>query len=307
MAIKKNRLIETEERDNRIENMCLEDLKKYLCMKNNQNPQKCDGCPGIAGCKAGQRAIVLLNERELAEKKARIDIGANKYGTPAERNRNAREKFIQAVNKPDMIAFVMETYGNSRNCARENLKHWAKTFPDVAEMYDFERKFEALRAPNGVSLKGTSEEKQRIAREKYEEAAAQPDHITFLVEKYGWTRAQATKNFSQWKRRYGEIKEGKAVIKDVENEDVSVEDFLNEVESAQKSDEEVAVPEKQDGAVETRNQFFSDLNAKYRELDKEKERLKERLAWIEKAQDALAMTLNIFNPESDIAKGLLGE
>lgn len=308
MAIKKNRLIEIEERNNRIEDMGLSELKNYLCMKNGQNPKKCDGCPGINRCRAGQRAIVLLNEQKLEEKKRQIDIGSNKFGSPEKRSENAREKFIQAINQPDMIAFVMETYGNSRNCARENLKNWARKFPDIAEMYGFEKKFDALTLCRKTVITGDASEKQRVAKEKYAEASSQPDPIAFCMEKYEWSRAKAVHNFGQWKRRYGEIqKEEETVV----NDDISVEDFLNEVEttteSTQKSDEEVAVPEKQDGGVETQNQFVGDLNAKFRELEKEKERLKDRLAWIEKAQDALAMTLNIFNPESAIAKGLFGE
>lgn len=308
MAFKKNRLIAVEERNNRIEDLGIAELKKYLCMKNGQDPKKCDGCPGIKGCRAGQRAIVLLNEQELEEKKRQIDIGANRFGSPETRSKNAREKFIQALNQPDMISFVMETYGNSRNCARENLKHWARKFPDVAEMYGFENKFDALSLCRKTVITGDALEKQRIAKEKYAEAASQPDPIAFCMEKYEWSRAKAVHNYGQWKRRYGEIKKEEETVV---NDDISVEDFLNEVEtiteSTQKSDEEVAVPEKQDGEVETKNQFLDDLNAKFRELDKEKERLKDRLVWIEKAQDALAMTLNIFNPESAISKGLLGE
>lgn len=298
MAFKKNRLIAVEERNNRIEDMGLAELKKYLCMKNGQDPKKCDGCPGIKGCRAGQRAIVLLNEQELEEKKRQVDIGANRFGSCETRSRNAREKFIQAINQPDMIAFMMETYGNSRNCARENLKHWARKFPDVAEMYGFEKKFDELALCRKTVITGNALEKQRIAKEKYAEASSQPDPIAFCMEKYEWSRAKAVHNFGQWKRRYGEIKKEEETVV---NDDISVEDFLNEVEttieSTQKSDEEVAVPEKQDGGVETQNQFFGDLNAKFNELAREKEKLERRIVWIEKAQEALKTTISLFTWE----------
>lgn len=307
MAIKKMRTIETQERNLRIGEMNLVELKKYLCMKNGQNPEKCDGCPGVSGCPAGQRAIVLLNERELERLKEEVDIKANKFVSKAKQREIAKKKFIQAVNQPDMIRFLMDTYGNSRNCARENLKHWAKIFPDVAKKYDFEKKFEGLSNPIATKLSGSAAEKQRKAKESYAEAASKPDPIAFCMEKYGISRAKAVHNFGQWKRRYGEIKEDKTVVED----EISVEDFLKEVENTtqdtQESEGDVSAVGMENGSAVKEMGFFGEIKNKFDELSKEKEKLMDRISWIEKAQDALAMTLNVFKPDSAIGKALKSE
>ena len=84
-------------------------------------------------------------------------------------------------------------------------------------------------------------------------------------------------------------------------DEVSIEDFLTECENANQHTEEAAQeheePEKQNPVCGTQNHFFGDLNAKYEELAKEKKRLEERLAWIEKAQDALKTTISLFQGE----------
>ena len=301
MAFKKNRLIAVEERNTKIENMCMEELKRYLCMKNNQKPEKCLECAGLKSCKAGQRAVVLLNEIELDKISQTEDLKRN---NGSNRTEIARKKFIQAINQPDMIKFLMETYGGSRNLARENLKHWARMFPDVAERYEFERKFGELSLKTITKINGSALGKRTDAIRKYEEAKAQDDPIAYCMSVYGWDRAKAVHNYGQWKRRYGEMMEDKKV----DNEEISVEEFLREngVERTEEVIQDEQENEKQDGLSKEMADFSGELNAKYRELEREKEKLKDRLSWIEKAQEALAMTLNIFNPDSAIGKAVNG-
>ena len=321
MAYKKSRIVANEERNLKIEQMYLPELKKYLCFKFNQNPKKCEGCPGIKTCRAGQRAVVLLNEMET-ERMKRND-GDSPYDwmvgkTRSEIRELTKKKFIYAMSQPDMIKYLMETDGSTRNCARERLKNWAKTYPDIAEQNDFKKKFDALALCHRTVLTGSGAEKKRIAMEKYAEAALQDDPIAFCMEKYGMDRAKAVKTYSQWKSRYGEIVKAKEdetvmepVAETVVDEEISIEDFLKEVESptqhTEKAAEEDEVLEKQDGGVEIMTNLLGELNAKFRELEKEKDRLKDRLAWIEKAQDALALTLNVFNPDSAIGKAVNGK
>lgn len=307
MAIKKLREMEKQERNIKIGEMDLNELKKYLCMKNGQSPEKCDGCQSLSGCPAGQRAVVLLNERELEKAKERADIKRNANVSIHDRREIARAKFIQAVNQPNMIQFMMETYGNSRNCARENLKQWAKKYPDEAKKYDFEKKFAELTVRTVTSLVGSAAEKQKAAKERYAEAASKPDPIAFCMEKYGITRAKAVHNYGQWKRRYGELKQEEKTV----NDEVSVEDFLKEVENTtqdtQESEGDVSAVEMENGSAVKEMGFFGEIKNKFDELSKEKEKLMDRISWIEKAQDALAMTLNVFNPDSAIGKALKSE
>ena len=322
MAIKKIREIRTEERNHKIENMGMEELKRYLCMKNYQNPEKCKDCPGKKNCKAGQRAIVLLNEMEKKEMEKRMEETTVAKKTKQDVTEEKRRIFCMAMQEPDMIQFLIDNYGNNRNSAREKLKYWAGAYPDLAEQYGFWEKFKALYEKNPISC-GNAETKRYEAIKRYKEAVMQDDPIAFMMEKYGIDRGKALHNFGQWRKRYGEIKkEDLEVEKPVEDE-VSVEDFLKEnnvaVDSVEAGSNPKAVPSEAI-AEEVKNEpkvnispeaftkseeFYGELNAKFHELEMEKERLQNRLKWIEKAQDALAMTANLFNPESAIAKDLL--
>lgn len=288
MAIKKNRILDVEERNQKIETMGMQELRKYLCYKNNQDPNKCISCPGKMNCKAGQRAIVLLNEIALQEtmeaKKSTKGMSMN------DRKKEVQMKFIQAFSQQDPIAFVMEKYGNNRNLARTKLRMWAKSNPDIAEQYGFWEKLNEADKRNG-------------AIKRYEEAIKQPDPIAFMMDKYGWSKENAQHNLSQWKRRYGSVEKEET---NVNKDEISIEDFLKEHGSTEEAVQEAAEPEKQDGEFGSLKGFSGELNAKYQELEREKDKLKDRLAWIEKAQDALAMTLNIFNPESAIGKAVNG-
>lgn len=289
MAIKKNRTHDVEERNNRIEQMGLDELKRYLCMKNYQNPEKCKDCPGNRTCKAGQRAIVLISEREI--RKMKIDEG--RKNSIEVRRENAKNNFIVAVNQPDMIQYLIEHDGNSRNAAREKLKNWGRMFPEIAEQYNFWEKLNKLtigKTPDGRN-------KQTVeAIERYKEASEQDDPIAFMMEKYGIDRGKAIHNFGQWKRRYGEIKKEEPEVKENEEDEVSVEDFLKDFHAFKFSDEQKPTIT----LMQKENDFSGELNAKYYELEKEREELKARIAWINQAMDALVMTAKVFNPNTTL-------
>lgn len=311
MAIKKNRAIQNKDRDERIENMGMDELKRYLCFKNNQDPTKCEGCPGSKTCKAGQRAIVLLNEMERAKMNAEIE---NKKGkTLSEIQENARRCFLDAAAQPEMIQYVMETYGNTRNAAREKLKNWARSHPDIAEQTGFWEKFGALTKRSPKNFQDNVYGRTSEAIRKYIEAAKQENPVQFVMDKYGMDRKNASHTYYQWRSRYKnriEVQEEKPVEEapaEPESDEISVEDFLKNY-TMQDVVEENPVPtltvNSDINVVEeivTGNGFNAELNAKYTKLEKERVELLKRISWLEKAMDALKVTMDLFSEEGENA------
>lgn len=290
MAIKKNREINNQERNEKIEHMELDELKKFLCMKNYQNPEKCNGCPGLKNCKAGQRAVLLLNEREQEKVKEYSPRGK----TMGEIQDHARQTFIIAINKPDMIKYLMESEGISRNAAREKIKNWAKRYPEIAETYNYEEKFSSLtRSLQPQNLKAYTDKRTSEALEKYREAAKQKKPVEFVMEKYGMDRKRASHTYYQWKSRYKKYEEPKEETEMESNDEISIADFLqnNAIHQVEEVQPEIK-PIKQD-------RFSEELNAKFNELQQEKEKLNKRLKWIEKAQEALVMTARLLGGDDE--------
>lgn len=317
MAIKKMREIATEERNTKIESMGMDELKRYLCMKNYQNPEKCPDCPGKKNCRAGQRAIVLLNEMEKQKMEEQMNEQMENAQVKARSRKDIAEEkkqiFITALQQPDMIQYLIDNYGNNRNSAREKLKYWRSAFPDVAEQYGFNEKFDALSGKMPRAMRQTADAKREGAIERYREAASKDDPIAFMMDKYSIPRDKAVHNFYQWKKRYGEIKKDDlpAEQTNASSDEVSVEDFLkeNNMNIAEASSESI-VTEIHEPTIHAsmpvfsrEDDFYGELNAKYYELDKEKADLLSRVAWIEKAQEALTMTAKVFNGNAQFPVG----
>ena len=307
MAIKKNRMQSNEERNNKIEQMGLDELKQYLCMKNYQNPEKCKDCHGVKTCKAGQRAVLLLNEREVQQ----MTESSGRKGKTSEQMREiARKKFIVAAAQDDPIEYVMKMDGNNRNAAREKLKSWANKFPDITEQYDFWNKLAGVCQKKLGHFRDKPHKNTLDAIERYKEALVHKDPVAFVMKKYGWDRKKASHNFYQWKSRYGTVKEEPKV----EQDEVSVEEFLKEVstedeeavgtvqeeEIVEKANETADCTVEQPPVIATDKNFFGELFGKYSELMEERNALYERIAWIDKAIDALVTTAKVFEPDKEL-------
>ena len=131
MAIKKERITETEERNKKIKDMDIEEVKKYLCMKNMQNPEKCPNCASLSTCNAGQRVVVLMNEkgkRSVSERKA---DGSRKA---AENRRKKTEQYIkQVLAAGDPRQFLMQNEGLNYQKAQKKLNNWRRNYPELFE------------------------------------------------------------------------------------------------------------------------------------------------------------------------------
>ena len=199
-----------------------------------------------------------------------------------------RASFETACQHEDMIGYLIETDGLTRNAARERLKYQARSYPDIAEKHDFWNRFDKTTKCKPKQFEGWVNHRTKKAIENYHEAASKDDPIAFMMEKFGIERKKAVHNYNQWRVRYGKIEkiEKQEGNMDETNDEISVEDFLDQ-NFTQIVETPKIVPLKG-------NDFCGELNAKYAELECEKEKLEARLAWIKQAQDALSMTAKLF-------------
>ena len=377
MAIKAKRAANVEERNRKIAEMDIDELKDFLCMKSNRNPETCKNCTGSKSCVAGQRAMVLMNEAEArkAERKPeekkkspvagmkraeviakararfedicqhddmigytmqitgwdrdtsviRINMWKASYPDIAEKynfrerydvllksnsrklEEENRQQFIAACQAGDIVKHVMDTFEIARKRARSKIRYWAKKYPELEKEYDvLQRLYEES---NNVFSYPNQQRAQAIVR--YREAKEQEDPVAFIMEKYGLCRESAASKLRAWKHQYGDESE-KAEEETVSGmeEEMSIEDFLKDGTEQTVSAEEITAAVNVPNTVikaEPADGFRKELDGKYQELAKEKAWLEDRLAWIQKAQEALVMTMNLFDPESIIGRDLTGK
>lgn len=317
MAIKKNRSILTEERNNRIEEMGIEELKHYLCMKHNQKPEACGTCPGIGTCKAGQRAVVLLNEANKTD-----DVSTPKKKTLAETREENRRVFEIACQQPKMIEWLMAHDGCNRDAARVKLKYWAGVHTDIAEKYGFWEKHESQRVlPKNEKVMG--EARTEKAMRRYREAMAQDDPVQFLMDKYGIAKKSAWNRIGYWKNKYGKLEkpeDKKAVTETVANspafmeaDEVSLDDFLNSTEPVAaenvhdvKVDAEPVQKPTHNACgvpmelVEKQDQIAHEMDRVNQQIHD----LQEQYKLLKKAHDSLDMAISLIGTKDVSAKGL---
>lgn len=383
MAYKVRRQTANEERDQKIALMDINELKDFLCMKSNRNPETCKNCVSSKSCTAGQRAIVLLNEAENERakpaptsrrnsskvKEARERFAAvcqqddmvqyvmdrdgcnrdravisingwkSKYPDIAEKynfkeryakqlgerakfrsvskpdaiaeemEEESRRQFEAALQQGDMVRHVMDTFEVDRQRARSKLRYWKGKYPEMAEQYGFDSKFGA----NTMTPEEHQQKQRDEAISRYMEARAENDPIAYIMDKYGIEESAARSKYKKWESDYGNTSESKEKqMTETSAEEMSIEDFLKDsggVEQTVKAEEiaEAMTAQEEIIKAEPTDGFRKELDAKYEELGQEKKRLYERLSWIEKAQEALVMTMNLFNPESIIGRDLTGK
>lgn len=333
MAIKKNRAALNEERNKKIKDMDMEEVKSYLCMKHNQNPDKCEGCLGLSTCTAGQRVMVLKAEQEkrkaeeqkAEEQKEAAPKKKRNYNTSRSERARAYVKQVLAAENPS--EYLMQNEGITHKQVLKKLENWRGRYRDLFE--DAKPKTQHEKNANMVS------EYNDERRVQFETACQQEQMIQWMMGQTGMDRQQARSrmrylagifpdvaekyHFNQkyeaetnWSMVHitPEEKEQK-----MESNDVSVEDFLNAINPEKDSSpnivETVDTGLGNESVPDGIDDFRKKLEAKFNELENERvrinaeiDRLRDQCALIEKAKDALSMTLNVFNPDSVIGKAI---
>lgn len=328
MAIKKNREQAQQERNSKIADMNLDELKPYLCLKYNRNPAKCDGCPSISGCTAGQRAVLLLARENIQPQDGHAletQITANTaqpekaQDQPPEEppqeppklkvyvrnlSRVMTEQDVrQAFSSPDPVQWMVDNLGRSRKAALKAVHFWADNHPELVGGYTYEKLSKEERArQNG--RKRTEE-----AMRKYREALDSGRPVEYLMETYQMTLKQAKQAMSNWKSRYKQIskQEEEAQMSTETEEEISLTDFLQQVDTGTDPQEEEQPMETavQDTGIRGQlNSKFELVEKREAEITRQMEALQKELEWCVKQKEALALVVNMFDPNTAIAKSL---
>lgn len=284
----------------KIEELGLEDLKKYACPKNQHKKEwywDClNDCPGFATCKVGHRVMAILDSSTRHEEKPE-----KKHMTIAEyqalRAERSKEDCKTAIASGDPYEWLLE-HGRTKKAAQTLLSKWKKKYYSLF----------GYAAPPATPKGYEAESKRRRAEliERIKTAVASGDVIEWLMAQ-GKTRQQATDTRSDWRRKYPELfenngKEQKPMneIPDTEDE-ISLESFISEF--GQKPPLNAAEDDgNKNTQPEPENSVLGQLEAKYEALKAEQNKLREeikekeeRVQWLDEQLSALASVRNLFS------------
>ena len=283
----------------KIEELGLEDLKKYACPKNQHKKEwylDClDDCPGFATCKVGHRVMAILDSSTRHEEKPE-----KKHMTIAEyqalRAERSKEDCKTAIASGDPYKWLLE-HGRTKKAAQTLLSKWKRKYYDLF----------GYAAPPAIpeGYKAVSERRKAELIERIKTAVASGDVIEWLIAQ-GKTREQATNTRSDWRRKYPELfenygKEQKPMNEIQPEDEISLESFISEF--GQKPPLNTA---EDDGnkniQPEPENSVLGQLNAKYEALKAERDKLREeikekeeRAQWLDEQLSALTSVRNLFS------------
>lgn len=256
MKAEKNAMISiAKEEEKKLAKMSLADLKEMACIKATQHNKDwymtCVSCPGENGCSIGRRVIEILeSETKPEERKTQIQK-FNERGSKSD-----KEQFIEALKHKDIYDYIMETYKLTRHSAYNKVYKWRNRYPGIAH-----REFNPVFATNVLA----NGERVKKTRNTVVEAFTYPDGVFAYFNNVlkvsdrsvirgrviNWANTYKDLNeqyhISEWaestrgkpgrrpknadaKPLTSEEPKVKTVITRTEDDEVSISDFLNEME-----------------------------------------------------------------------------
>lgn len=243
----KKETVETRPNE-KIENLNLIALRKYACAKINSQKDwylKCVECPGLDSCRAGKRAVEIIeNDTKPSEKKIP----------------ESSVRFVEALKHPDPAQWLFDNgYYDKKWRANDALKKWRKNHESLEDFIDgFKRagmtKAEHAKARIEKFFEGCDSEEELLKRFM----ADTPDSLTSavisriydwqkkypkLIGKHPECKSLMRKMYSAQEKGVSGYKKGIS-LQEVYNkcfgktdeEEVSVEDFLSEMENEPATD-----------------------------------------------------------------------
>lgn len=296
-------------KDERIEELGLIDLKKYACPKIQHKAEwywDClDDCPSYSTCKVGQRAAAILDEETEHKGKAKQAeaMEHSKEAYSKRRREAARAKCRAALGSGDPVKYLIDNYGNTESSAKKLIEDWKDKFYDLFGL-------DAPPIRRGASPANEAAMKRRKDRlyEKVRTAVASGNAQQWLID-HGKTPKQAQASCYNWRRKFPELFEGYDKAQPVQKEEqmeegdeISVADFVSEfeqkevIEAVENTDKE-NVREGQENGIEGQLEAkYDQIAAQMEILQTEIKEREDKLAWLEKQLDALAMVKNLFDP-----------
>ena len=240
-----------KEEEKKLLKMNLADLKEMACAKATQHNKDwymtCVSCPGENGCSIGKRVIEILeSETKPEERKSQIQKFNDRE------LKSDKEQFIEALKHEDVYKYIMSIYKIQRSSAYNKLYKWRIKYPDVnckeynyAPISNEQQKekarntaIEAFTYPDGVFAYFINVLKvldRKVIRSRvYNWAISYKDlddqyHISEWIESTREKRGPKPKN-AEPKSLVNEEPKLKTIPAKLEDDEVSISDFLNEME-----------------------------------------------------------------------------
>lgn len=285
----------------KIEELGLEDLKKYACPKNQHKKEwylDClNDCPGFATCKVGHRVMAILDSSTRHEEKPE-----KKHMTTAEyqalRAERSKEDCKTAIASGDPYKWLLE-HGRTKKAAQTLLSKWKRKYYDL---------FGYAVPPVATGpYKAVSERRKAELIERIKTAVASGDVIEWLMAQ-GKTRQQAVDTRGDWKRKYPELfenygKEQKTMneIQHDTEDEISLESFISEfgqnppLNAAEGDGNKNTQPESENGILGQLEAKYEVLKAEWDKLREEIKEKEERVQWLDEQLSALASVRNLFS------------
>jgi hypothetical protein len=175
-----------EEGDRAIQDMQMQELRRYLCAKTLGNPKTCVSCEGFKGCPVGQRALVLMNmetkdkaqyrkvwdeEKAREAEKAQKENAQTEQAAPAKINTQAdTADFLAACESGNARRWLLQK-GYSEAAAQEKLVYWIKHYPAITRQYGRQR---ILAKPRMVVVTSLTVEPENATTEAKQQDAIFP-------------------------------------------------------------------------------------------------------------------------------------
>lgn len=240
----------------KIENLNLIALRNYACPKVNSSPDwfwKCMECAGIEDCKVGRRVRDIIEDQTAPDKKKELYAQLDAMMAANRPKKDETKKYVEALKSDDPVGYLVAFYKN-RTHAREMLIKWMDRngikydVPYNGRAYKEEAQVKhGHRQARLIAVFGDAKTPKEML-ERYRQTYGRDIPSTTA---YGWLRSypdlgeryplrQLARVLESEKRNRMDIPAKKDEDTKEDDDEVSVEDFLNEQEN---TTEEVAVEE----------------------------------------------------------------
>jgi len=259
----------------------LQDLKKYVCVKNAYKKDwymSCVDCKDRSRCRAGKRAVILMEELTAKEAPKKQEAVLN----PSEAK--LRDNIIHIFTQKDPVKeLLMSATGVKPLSIYQRVWSWKRKFPDLEKRFNMIQKVQFLWKKPYDSMKIPD-----ILKELYPEKDT--SEVIYMPETGGIISAKK----GELSKAQAEIAEQAAVQGNAAEEEITLQDFLDgivpEKKPAEKPKAEELKPEKISPALQEagdRNGYLSYSDKLLKKLEDERLKCEKRIQTLDSQIAAL--------------------
>lgn len=255
----------------------LASLKRYACQRYKYQREwymNCFECASRKTCKAGQRAIVIMDNETKAPEPEKKEV------TPVENaEMKKRQDIIRIFEQEDPVKALLESSGNVKpQSVYLKINTLRKQFPDLEEKYHMLEKvrflwrkpYDSMRVPD-------------ILAALYPNAGKEAEQKSEPVQPVPEPKPEPQK----YKSGVTLMHEQQLSGKDTDGDEISLEDFLNEIDDTEEACEMSEAPKKEEKTMAKNGGDISETDALMEKLKAEKKNCEARIAEIEHQMEAV--------------------